>query len=345
MRDFSILIQDWFRQKGRDLPWRNTSNPYFIWLSEIILQQTRVDQGLAYYLKFIDHYPTVQDLANATEDEVLNDWQGLGYYSRARNLHFSAKYIATELKGQFPNTYKDVLSLKGVGDYTAAAICSFSYNQAYPVVDGNVYRVISRYLNIETAIDSTEGKKIFKEAASELLDDKNPADHNQAIMELGALVCKPKSPDCEKCPVHEGCRAREKQTVDSLPIKSKKTKVRKRYFHYLVLLKDEHILIKKRRAGDIWQGLYDFPLIEYPTNKKPTKKELENYHINKAETSETFKHILSHQQIFATFWLSDVSEHIQEKDIIRIPYHQIEDYPLPKLLIRYIESSPLFAAD
>ena len=225
MTDFNLLITNWYRQNKRDLPWRLTTDPYKIWLSEIILQQTRVDQGLSYYLKFVKEFPTIQALANASEQQVLALWQGLGYYSRARNLHFTAKTISNELNGKFPNSFTSLKKLKGIGDYTAAAIASFSYNEITPVVDGNVYRVLSRVFNIATPIDSSQGKKLFYELAGELISKENPGEFNQSIMEFGALWCKPQNPKCEDCPLQENCLAFENDTVKLLPVKDKKIKI------------------------------------------------------------------------------------------------------------------------
>ena len=219
---FSEKLIVWYKQNERDLPWRKTTDPYKIWLSEIILQQTRVAQGLNYYNKFLNKHPTIQSLAESSEKNILNLWQGLGYYSRARNLHFTAKYISKELNGKFPTKYQDILNLKGVGEYTAAAIASFSYQEVYPVIDGNVYRVLSRIFGVESAIDSTSGKKIFKKLATELIDNKNPDTYNQAIMEFGALQCKPKNPNCEDCPFLLECFAYKNKQITELPKKDKK---------------------------------------------------------------------------------------------------------------------------
>ncbi|MFB0925151.1 MAG: A/G-specific adenine glycosylase, partial [Vicingaceae bacterium] len=231
---FSEKLIVWYNEHKRDLPWRKTTDPYQIWLSEIILQQTRVNQGLDYFNKFIKKHPDIHSLAQSSEKDVLNLWQGLGYYSRARNLHFTAKYISNELNGEFPTEYKDILNLKGVGEYTAAAIASFAYKEAYPVVDGNVYRVLSRMFGIENPIDSTEGKKVFKQLATELIDTKNPDTYNQAIMEFGALQCTPKKPNCEDCPYLLECFAYKNGLITELPKKEKKIKQRNRYFNYLV---------------------------------------------------------------------------------------------------------------
>ena len=343
--NFSILIQNWYRQNHRKLPWRDSNNPYHIWLSEIILQQTRVEQGLSYYLKFVDHYPTVKDLAQANEDEILNDWQGLGYYSRARNLHAAAKQIVNEYQGDFPKTYKEILSLKGVGEYTASAISSIAFGTPHAVVDGNVYRVLSRFLNIDEPIDTTKGKKIFKEAAQELMDRENPSDHNQGVMELGALICTPVNPKCTACPVSEQCLGYAEGTHLGLPIKSKKVKVKNRYFNYLILQKDNQLLIKKREAGDIWQGLYDFPLIETSKDREPNKNELTKLGIKEVNQVGEFKHILTHQRIYASFWKAEVSEFPKIAHGLIIRAAEIENYPMPKLLIRYLESAGLIISD
>ena len=236
MKHFSEKIIAWYDQNKRDLPWRNTKDAYLIWLSEIILQQTRVDQGMDYYLKFAKEFPTVKHLAKADNEKVMKLWQGLGYYSRARNLHTTAKIISEKYHGKFPDEYSDILSLKGVGNYTAAAIASFAFNKPYAVVDGNVYRVLARVFGIESPIDSTQGKKEFETLATELLDRKKPASHNQAIMELGALQCKPVNPDCSICALNTMCFAYSKKRINELPVKAKKTKVRNRYFNYIVLL-------------------------------------------------------------------------------------------------------------
>ena len=343
MADFSILIQEWFRQSARNLPWRGITDPYKIWLSEVILQQTRVDQGTSYFLKFIKTFPKIEDLANAKEDEVLNLWQGLGYYSRARNMHYSAQLVVNEFGGVFPTTHKEVLSLKGVGEYTAAAITSIAYGLPHAVVDGNVYRVLSRYLAIDTPIDSTEGKKLFAKVADEFLDPANSGDHNQAVMELGALVCLPKKPKCVDCPVSESCMAYGKDTQLDFPVKAKKTKVTKRFFHYLVITDGKNTVLKKRIGKGIWQGLYDFPLIEKEDELNET--DLIGYDFNKFDFDGSFKHILSHQKIRASFWIVDVSEIKVSEGQVVVPINDVEDYPLPQLLIRYINASRLFGAD
>lgn len=345
MANFSVLIQDWFRLNRRNLPWRETFDPFKIWLSEIILQQTRVDQGMAYYLKFVDRFPAVTDLANAPEDEVLNLWQGLGYYSRARNMHFSAKYIVENHSGKFPETYKEVLALKGVGEYTAAAITSIAFGLPHAVVDGNVYRVLSRYMALATPIDSNKGKKEFKEIASAFLDESNPGDHNQALMELGALVCLPKKPLCNSCPIGETCLSRQNKTQLNYPVKEGKTKVSEKFFHYLIVTDGKKLLIKKRTGKGIWQGLYDFPLIEKSKGEKLTREELDERGALDYQEDGTFKHILSHQKIQATFWVLNVKTVVPKDNERVISIQELEDYPLPQLLIRYIEASSFIQVD
>jgi A/G-specific adenine glycosylase len=261
--EFSNSLINWYLQNKRDLPWRNTVNPYPIWLSEIMLQQTRVAQGLPYFMAFMEAFPTVFDLANAEEEQVLKLWQGLGYYSRARNLHATAKYIATELKGDFPPNYDQLLQLKGVGEYTAAAIASFAYNEPVAVVDGNVFRVLSRYFNVDSDISDGKTKKEFQNLAQQLLPKNNAALFNQAIMEFGALQCVPKNPNCENCIFSSSCAALQHKKVNTLPVKSKKTKVTNKYFNYLILKDVQgNFVVQKREGKGIWENLYEFPLIE-----------------------------------------------------------------------------------
>lgn len=308
---FSTELIKWYRKNKRDLPWRNQKDAYRIWLSEIILQQTQVAQGLAYYLKFIERYPTVKDLALASEDEVLKLWQGLGYYSRARNLHAAAKHIYGQFGGAFPSTYAEILALKGVGDYTAAAIASFAYDLPYAVVDGNVYRLLSRVFGIETPIDSGPAKKEFQQLAGSLLNTRSAATHNQAIMEFGSQYCRPANPNCTSCVLSHKCMAYSAGTVSSLPVKAKKTKVRSRYFNYVVLA-DTHSNIRLSRRGpnDIWQGLYEFPLLETAHEVSPgefiqTKEfiALAGKTADVLHVSKSYKHILSHQHLYARFYV------------------------------------------
>lgn len=341
--DFSNVLIKWYLQNKRDLPWRNTTNPYPIWLSEIMLQQTRVAQGMPYFLSFTTAFPTVFDLAKANEEQVLKLWQGLGYYSRARNLHQTGQYIASDLDGIFPDNYSDLLKLKGVGEYTAAAIASFSYNEAVPVVDGNVFRVLSRYFDIETDIAVASAKKEFTALAFELMPKDNPAIFNQAIMEFGALQCVPKSPNCGVCVFNESCAALQKKKVDQLPVKSKKLKVRNRYFNYLVVADEkENTIIQKRTAKGIWHNLYEFPLIE-------TDKEEDFDFISEQIQTDYFKdntiisilednhksiiHKLSHQHLHIKFWKVNLNGSIQNG----INNDTLKTFPFPIVIHNFIE--------
>ena len=307
MKNFSATLLKWYQTHKRDLPWRRTREPYHIWICEIIMQQTRISQGLEYYLRFIDRFPSPQVLAEATEDEVLKYWQGLGYYSRARNLHAAAK----SMNGVFPETYEEVRSLKGVGDYTAAAICSISYNMPYAVVDGNVYRVLSRWMGMDLPIDSTQGKKQFALAAQELLDKKRPALYNQAIMDFGALQCTPASPDCPSCPLVDSCLAWAQGKVDALPVKQHKTKTTNRYFHYIYVRTGEDTWIRKRTDNDIWRNLYEPLLIETETdlteNPEVLVQKLQDVlgetPLDLLKTVKCgVRHVLSHRIIHANFY-------------------------------------------
>jgi A/G-specific adenine glycosylase len=337
MTDFHRLIVEWYRLNKRDLPWRETQNAYFIWLSEIILQQTRVLQGMNYYLKFIRHYPTVHDLANASEQDVLNDWQGLGYYSRARNLHFTAKLISKEMNGVFPSSFDEIKKLKGIGDYTAAAISSFAYNLPHAVVDGNVYRVLSRVFEVRFPIDSTDGKKYFAELAQELISLQEPAVHNQAIMELGAMQCLPVNPICDSCPLNSICLAFSNQSYKDLPVKAKKNKTRNRYFHFLIFKKSGSILLEKREEKDIWQHLFQFPLIETARDEELTALSFSKLGVLPYRITEGVKHVLSHQRIYARFYYFDGFPVIIEKNYFQVAQINIQDYPLPRLIDRFLD--------
>ncbi|MBT3571252.1 MAG: A/G-specific adenine glycosylase [Flavobacteriales bacterium] len=342
--DFSDILSQWYAINKRDLPWRSTVNPYYIWLSEIILQQTRVNQGLPYYLKFIDAFPAVADLANADEDLVLKLWQGLGYYSRARNLQFSAKLILSEFGGNFPDNHADILKLKGVGSYTAAAISSFSFGLPFAVLDGNVIRVLSRVFGIQTPFDTTAGKKQFQKLAQELLDKKNPAEYNQAIMEFGALQCVPKSPKCNDCPIVNDCIAFNTNTVSLLPVKSKKLKVKSRFLHFLVVNKNNEVLIGKRNSG-IWQGLYEFPFLEFDENlneksvlKSPLWINFFKDSVKQISSiSEEYIHKLSHQKIHAKFWEIDVNS-FRSSDFKIVKCNELQKYPVSSLIEKYLNS-------
>ena len=346
--DLSQILLDWYRQNHRDLPWRRTNDPYAIWLSEVILQQTRVDQGMPYWFRFLEAFPTATDLANADEQEVLRLWQGLGYYSRARNLQAAAKVIRDDYKGVFPNQYDQIRSLKGIGDYTAAAIGSIAFNLPHAVVDGNVYRFLSRLFAISTPIDSTIGKKEFFELANELLDKNNPGIFNQSLMEFGAMQCKPSNPDCSICPFMEHCESYASNSVSEYPVKSKKTKTRNRYFNYLILSDEKNTIIQKREAKDIWQGLYQFPLIE-SENKNHVTIDLSNTDIAQyikgtsnsvVKSSSIVKHVLSHQIIYAKFWwikLENIPS-MSATEYIDIPWSQLSDFGMPQLIVKYLEN-------
>lgn len=341
-----ILIR-WYEQNKRDLPWRETKDPYFIWLSEIILQQTRVAQGYDYYMRFTEAFPTVDLLANAHEDEVLKLWQGLGYYSRARNLHSAAKMIMSEYEGVFPTVYKNILSLKGVGEYTAAAIGSFAFELPHAVVDGNVFRVLSRLFALETPIDTTQGKKLFTDLANELLDVNNPGAHNQAIMEFGALQCVPASPNCQICPLSDICLAYSQNKVSSYPVKQGKTKVKERYFNYLDIRIGSSMFLNKRTGNDIWKNLYELPLIE--TNEKLTLEELQKTDAFRAMFENagdisihpmgiTLKHVLSHRIIYANFYTIEITKGASvEERFMKIDKADLFNFAISRLVDRYLE--------
>ncbi|TYA70116.1 A/G-specific adenine glycosylase [Seonamhaeicola marinus] len=341
---FSKTLTNWYSVNKRELPWRQTIDPYTIWLSEIILQQTQVKQGLPYYYSFLDEFPSVHHLAEADEEKVLKLWQGLGYYSRARNLHGTAKYIVNELNAEFPNTYKGLLKLKGVGDYTASAIASICFNEPAAVVDGNVYRVLSRYFGIDTPINSTKGIKEFKALAQELIDKEMPGEHNQAIMEFGAIQCKPKNPDCNICPFNDSCIAFSEHRITELPVKLKKLKVKKRYFNFLVLLSEDFNTVLEQREGKgIWQNLYQFPLIETESEmdiEEFRAKIKDNELLNESRyrlslyNEKSIIHKLSHQHLYTKFWILNIDE-IKTKSI---PVNNIKNYPVPILIGNFIDT-------
>lgn len=310
MHRFTNLLLNWHKAAQRDLPWKNTTDPYPIWISEIILQQTRVDQGLPYYLKFIDRFPTLVHLASADEDEVLKYWEGLGYYSRARNLHYTAKYILTEFNGQFPSDYKGLLRLKGIGPYTAAAIASFAYNLPHPVVDGNVLRLMSRYYGIYEPVDVKNTQDHILEKLLKLIPVNIPGVFNQAIMDFGATVCTPKNALCDSCPLHADCMAFRNDDVTRLPTKAKVLKKSIRHLHYLLIECNEGYAIQRRSSG-IWKGLYQLPLIETandePINLQTTKTLLKKQNTILSSPSGFYKisdirHILTHQTLFIQFY-------------------------------------------
>ena len=340
--EFSNSLLHWYLQNKRDLPWRNTNNPYPIWLSEIMLQQTRVAQGMPYFLSFMEAFPTVFDLAKADEEQVLKLWQGLGYYSRARNMHKTAQIIAFDLNGNFPNNYNDLLKLKGIGEYTAAAIASFAFNEVVPVVDGNVYRVLSRYFDVETDIASSSARKEFTALAKELIPNDNPALFNQAIMEFGALQCVPKNPNCEICIFNSSCAALQKKKVAELPVKLKKTKVTDKFFNYLIFLDDsETTLINKRTEKGIWHNLYEFPIIETENEMDfdvLSKLVHENYSDLEVKDISIYNdnqiiHKLSHQKLHINFYKVEVSNKLMNG----ISLNSLRNYPFPIVIYNFIE--------
>ena len=341
--NFTNLLIEWYLQKKRDLPWRNTTNPYPIWLSEIILQQTRVAQGMPYFYAFLESFPTVKELAIADEQQVLKLWQGLGYYSRARNLHQTAQYIANELDGVFPNSYAGLIQLKGIGEYTAAAIASFAYNEPVPVVDGNVFRVVSRYFGIESDISTGKTKKEFTALAAELLSKEQPALFNQAIMEFGAMHCTPKNPDCENCIFNSSCVALQKGLVGQLPFKSKKIKIRKRYFNYIVLQdKKGNTKIQQRTDKGIWHNLYEFPLFETTQEEgfetiAPLIKNDTDFGDSVVSIQEanpiSLIHKLSHQHLYIKFWKVTINNTLTDG----VNPEQLRTFPFPIVIHNFIE--------
>ena len=349
MNEIQEILARWFEKNKRELPWRDNPSPYYVWLSEVILQQTRVSQGLDYFNRFVERWPTLADLAEASEEEVLKMWQGLGYYSRARNLHHCAMQVVEEYGGAFPKKLDDLKKLQGIGSYTAAAIASIAFDQPNAVVDGNVYRVLARLFDLETPINSNEGLKEFAELAESLLDRKHPGRHNQAMMEFGALHCVPKNPNCMFCPLQAHCLAFEHQTVTQRPVKLQKTKVRTRYLNYLVIRDKHHnICLRKRQDNDIWRNLYDFPCVESKDALSPEEiiadkafLELVPQEFQISKVSSPFTHKLTHQTLIATFFeikISDFLPSIQKNNILLVPENELGKYPIPKLIDNYLNS-------
>ena len=344
-KTFVKRLLDWNNTNERSMPWKGEKNPYHIWLSEIILQQTKVEQGLKYYEKFIRHYPTIQSLASASENEVFKDWEGLGYYNRARNMHHTAKHIVSTYSGIFPATYDDILRLKGVGPYTAAAIASFAYDLPHAVVDGNVIRVLARFFGIEAAFDTTAGRKLFDEKAQNLLDLNNPATYNQAIMDFGATLCKPIAPLCEDCPMNRLCFAYQHDLVTQLPYKSKKIVKKTRFFNFLVFKTSDEVLIQKRSKKDVWQGLHDFVLLE--------EKEL--FSIPHLQNHQSYKNwgqhikgklqlnysdcqqVLTHQKIFARFFIIKCDKLPIIQHYFPVKIKKIGSFAFPKLINFFLD--------
>ena len=336
---FDTQLIQWYADNTRELPWKEDRDPYKIWVSEIILQQTRVEQGTPYYLRFINAFPTIKHLADADIDEVLKLWEGLGYYSRARNMHFTAKHICDNLEGKFPNTYEEILKLKGIGPYTAAAISSFAYGLSHPVVDGNVLRLITRYYGINNSIDLSTTVKEIRQLLQGLIKNQDPAVFNQAIMDYGATVCKPKKAFCTTCVMADSCYAYANNKVHLLPTRTKKIKKKKRYFFYYYLQNKNHLYIHRREGKGIWQGLYEFPAQEVDEKTflaGPT--ELATLNIDKDASklvSKTYKHILTHQLLHIKF----INCHGSTSDpkYIKIKASELSSYALPRVLNRYLE--------
>lgn len=328
------------------MPWKEELNPYKIWLSEIILQQTRVEQGRSYYERFISTYPDVEALAAAPLDDVLSLWEGLGYYSRARNLHFTARYVRDELQGEFPDTIKGLLELKGVGPYTAAAIGSFAFNIAEPVVDGNSLRVVSRYIGSTDAVDTTPGKRKVREFLEKSIPSEGPASFNQAIMDFGATVCTPSNPKCESCPLQPNCEAYQKDLTGYIPVKSKKLKRRKRYFHYLFIRNADAVGIQKRRSKDIWEGLYQLPLLEKERKGRLSSWEvIDLFQLTKEadiDHYKTQKQLLTHQEITAYFYGLETqlpSQHSSEIKWVKVD--NLDKFAFPKVVRCFLEEKQL----
>lgn len=337
------------------MPWKGEKDPYLIWLSEIILQQTRVEQGLPYFKHFKSKYPDVNALADAPADTIMKSWEGLGYYSRARNLHAAAKHVAYELEGRFPRTYEGILQLKGVGPYTAAAIASFAYDLPFAVVDGNVFRVLSRYYGDDTPIDSTAGKKRFRQLAQQLLEESKalPSAHNQAMMDFGATLCTPRKPACQTCPLQAKCQAFQSKKVDQLPVKTKKIKKKNRYFQYLVIRQAGKTLLHKRADKDIWQQLYQFPLIELKQSpgkedtirQQPLWQQLFGAQaVEVSHIAGPFRQTLTHQHIHANFWEIELAEEqkLNSESFLRVDQKNLTKFAFPKIIDCYLQDNSLY---
>jgi len=346
MRDFSKTLLEWYRQNKRELPWRDEQNPYKIWVSEIILQQTRIAQGCDYYLRFVERFPNISQLAEASEDEVLKYWQGLGYYSRARNLHAGAKYIMKNHKGIFPENHADILKIKGVGEYTAAAIASFAFQLPFPAVDGNLFRVLTRIFGITTPIDTAAGKKEVTKLAMQLINSTHTGTFNKALMDFGSLQCTPSLPKCSDCCFSFFCVAKKQDLTTLLPVKSKKISIKIRHFYYLHIINGEKNYICKRSAKDIWQGLYEFPLIE--SEKKLLQEEilghpytvgiLKNCQWAIETISPVYKHQLSHQTIFGQNLVIKINKGMPlfGKNMLAVSIKELERYPISRLMERVL---------
>ncbi len=340
--NFTTVLNTWYSKNKRLLPWRNNPTPYPVWLSEIILQQTRISQGLPYYNRFIKSFPTVKKLAEAREEEILKLWQGLGYYSRARNLHAAAIQVVGEFDGDFPSSYRELLKLKGVGPYSAAAIASICYDEPVAVVDGNVYRFLSRHFAISTPIDSSEGKKEFQALADSLLDKKQPGNFNQAMMEFGAMICTPNNPQCHVCVFQNSCAAYQLNRVSEFPVKEKVLRKEMLHLNYFVIRLNEGIFLQQRPTNGIWGNMYEFPVMS--SKKSPDRSQLQKAanasglpSLKLAESSEPLTHLLTHRKIIARFWLFDLHEFTPAEHLVYVANaFQLQKYAVPKPIERYL---------
>ena len=341
---FSKTLISWYSKAKRDLPWRNTKDPYKIWLSEIILQQTRIEQGLPYYERFVEHYPTVADLANADQQDVLKLWEGLGYYSRARNLHATAQHVAGELNGSFPQNYTGLIKLKGIGPYTGAAIASFAFEEAVPVVDGNVFRFAARYFGIERDIADAKNRKFFEKALAEVISPSQPGEFNQAIMEFGATVCTPTNPKCEACPFQGSCYAYEHKCQTALPVKSKKVKVKELYLNYIIYEYNGQTLMK-RRTESIWNGLFEFHSVVSPDSMEPEDvlSQLPASNFTVRSVDGPVKHLLSHRKLWVRFYHLELNESAnlealaKELDLAIYSWEEVLTLPRPKVIVNHLQ--------
>jgi A/G-specific adenine glycosylase len=350
LMEFKRILAQWYVENRRELPWRNSSNPYHIWISEIILQQTRVIQGISYYHRFIETFPTIFDLANAPEDLVLKVWQGLGYYTRARNLHNAAKLVVKEYGGTIPDSYDELIKIRGIGPYSAGAIASFAFKKPIPAIDGNVYRIIARIFGVFTLPTTGLGKREFNQIVSDLMDRESPDTFNQALLDFGALQCIPRGPKCQICPFISYCYAFQNNMVESLPSKGKKTIPRDRYFNYLLVNYKGQTFISKRKSNDIWHSLYEFPLIEtnnlIDPEQLPRTEEwktlLGSMDVTIKYISPLVKHQLSHQTLHTRFVVVEVDSEplCLMKNFLMIPTERIDDYSTPRLIDNFLAAEP-----
>lgn len=338
---FRKSLLEWYQKNKRDLPWRQTRDPYVIWITEIIFQQTRIEQGLPYYYRFIEKIPDIQSLARATEDEVMKVWQGLGYYSRARNMQETAKVVAEQFQGVFPEDYSALKKLKGIGDYTASLIASVCFGQPYAVLDGNVFRVVSRIKSISEPINTTGGKKVFQQECNSLLDKQNPGDFNQAMMELGALICKPQQPECPVCPVADFCLAFKQNTQATFPVKLPREKLKERFLSFIFIRSGEKILIGKRNTNDIWKSLYQLPLIEKQKLEGITKEEISqllDIHVNEVKLIAETTHLLTHRKLYISFYEAMVENEIDASNGYNwVESNMLRNYAFPKPVERFLD--------